>query len=307
MSSVFTLESLADGVSGAAGGISAISVFYPLNIVRTKLQTDDPRKKARTIKEVINDILREDGVGGLFKGWQGQVVALGCSNFVYFYAYQILKARIQRATRARITPGLNLAIGAVAGCVNVVMTTPLWMVCTQLAVQAQHGTKDGMEPYKGMIDGLRRCYQTESVTGLWKGLIPNLMLVSNPTIHFFTYERVRYVFERAAQRRGSPITSLEFFCMGALAKAVATVFTYPVQIAQSQLRNDRKSKDGTRKYRGTLDCLRKLYAAAGISGLYRGIFAKLWQTVLTAAFQFMTFEKLRVVIFRLLTGKELKN
>jgi adenine nucleotide transporter 17 len=305
--SVFTVESLADGVSGAAGGISAISVFYPLNIIRTKLQTDDPAKKERSIREVLEEILRDDGVGGLFKGWWGQVIALGCSNFVYFYAYQVLKAKIQRATRARITPGINLAVGAVAGCINVGMTTPLWMVCTQLAVQAKRGTKDGVEPYKGMIDGLSRCFQTEGLAGLWKGLIPNLMLVSNPTIHFFTYERVRYAFERVAQRRGSPITSPEFFFMGALAKAVATVFTYPVQIAQSQLRNDRKSEDGTRKYAGTLDCLRKIYAAAGLAGLYRGIFAKLWQTVLTAAFQFMTFEKLRVVIFRLMTGKELKN
>ena len=41
--------------------------------------------------------------------------------------------------------------------------------------------------------------------------------------------------------------------------------------------------------------------------MYRGIFAKLWQTVLTAAFQFMTFEKLRVVIFKLMTGKELRH
>lgn len=307
ISSIFTMESLADGVSGAAGGISAISLFYPLNIIRTKLQTDDPLKKARSIRQVLDDILKEDGVEGLFKGWWGQVVALGCSNFVYFYAYQVLKERIQSITRQRITPGLNLAVGAVAGSVNVCLTTPLWMVCTQLAVQAKHGAKDGQEPYRGMIDGLIRCYQTEGVQGLWKGLTPNLMLVSNPTIHFFTYERVRFAFERLSKRRGSPITSLEFFLMGALAKTVATVFTYPVQIAQSQLRNDRKSKDGSRKYSGTLDCLRKIYTAAGFAGLYRGIFAKLWQTVLTAAFQFMTFEKLRVLIFKMMTGKSLKQ
>ena len=50
----------------------------------------------------------------------------------------------------------------------------------------------------------------------------------------------------------------------------------------------------------------KIYLAAGWRGWFRGIFAKLWQTVLTAAFQFMTFEKLRVVVFRALTGKELQ-
>jgi hypothetical protein len=35
-----------------------------------------------------------------------------------------------------------------------------------------------------------RCYKAEGVDGLWKGLVPNLALVSNPTIHFFTYGTV---------------------------------------------------------------------------------------------------------------------
>lgn len=52
---------------------------------------------------------------------------------------------------------------------------------------------------------------------------------------------------KIAERRGSPITSFEFFVMGAIAKAVATVFTYPIQVAQSRLRADRGKKDGTRK------------------------------------------------------------
>ena len=90
--------------------------------------------------------------------------------------------------------------------------------------------------------------------------------------------------------------------MGAIAKAIATVFTYPVQVAQSQLRNDKK-----KIYNGTVDCITKIYRIGGITGLFRGINAKLWQTVLTAAFQFMTYEKLRGFIFMVLTGRKKKD
>jgi hypothetical protein len=48
---------------------------------------------------------------------------------------------------------MNLGVGAIAGVINVLMTTPLWMVSTQLAVQAKK-QKKGVEPYKGMTDGL---------------------------------------------------------------------------------------------------------------------------------------------------------
>lgn len=303
---VFTMDSFADGMAGACGGVSAITVFYPLNIIRTKLQTDDPKKRARGMMEVMQDIIENDGIPGLFTGWWGQVVALGTSNFVYFYVYNMLKVIVQKKTNATITPAINLSVGAVAGVVNVLLTTPLWMVCTQLAVQASRPTKGGVEPYTGMWDGLMKCYQAEGIEGLWKGIGPNLALVSNPTIHFFTYERVRIVASKIADKRGSPITSFEFFCMGALAKAIATVVTYPIQIAQSQLRNDRKNADGKRAYNGTIDCLVKITQTAGIGGLFRGMMAKLWQTVLTAAFQFMTYEKLRLLVFKGLTGKDLK-
>ena len=61
------------------------------------------------------------------------------------------------------------------------------------------------------------------------------MLVSNPTIHFFTYERLRISMSKIAAKRGTPITSLEFFCMGAMAKAVATVVVVVVVVVVSWL------------------------------------------------------------------------
>merc|ERR1719273_1977478 len=102
--------------------------------------------------------------------------------------------------------------------------------------------------------------------------------------------------EAIAKKRNSAITSFEFFCMGALAKAVATLFTYPLQVAQTQLRADRKNAKGLRNYSGTVDCITKLYRARGYRALFQGLKAKLWQTVLTAAFQFMTYEKIRAVV-----------
>lgn len=191
-------------------------------------------------------------------------------------------------------------VGAVAGVINVLLTTPLWAVSTRLAVQAKHGASEGKSWYRGMADGLHKMYQREGLIGMWKSVIPNLMLVSNPTIHFFVYERIRIVMSKVAKRRGSSLTAMEFFLMGAVAKTAATFGTYPLQVVQSQLRNDSKNKKGKQKYNGTMDCLVKIYRAAGFAGWFRGIFAKLWQTVLTAAFQFMTYEKLRVVVKGLL-------
>lgn len=39
----------------------------------------------------MTDIVKTDGVGGLYQGWWSSVVSLGASNFTYFYAYNMLK------------------------------------------------------------------------------------------------------------------------------------------------------------------------------------------------------------------------
>ena len=57
-----------------------------------------------------------------------------------------------------------------------------------------------------------------------------------------------------------------------------------------------RSKDGIRKYKGTVHCLYVIYRTAGVAGWFRGMIAKLWQTVLTAAFQLMTFEYIRAAV-----------
>ena len=91
-----------------------------------------------------------------------------------------------------------------------------------------------------MLDGLYRCGKEEGVSGLWKGVTTNLILVSNPTVHYFIYDRLKLWAATLVDARGRPLNSAEFFLMGAIAKCIATVATYPVQVAQAQLRNDRR-------------------------------------------------------------------
>lgn len=152
----------------------------------------------------------------------------------------------------------------------------------------QRKSKDPNKVYSGITDALVKIGKTEGIKGLWAGVIPSLWLVSNPSVQFVVYERVRGFMDKIAASQNRRINALEFFLMGAVAKAAATFVTYPLQIAQSKLRNDKKGE-----YSGTVDCLRKIFMKNGFKGLFQGITAKLYQTVLTAAFQFLTYEEVR--------------
>lgn len=297
-------ENFVHAISGLTGGVTAISAFYPLNNVRSRMQLDDSIKSGNMIS-VTKQIVDKYGVEGLFQGWWSAVVCLGVSNFVYFYTYNAFKTiyqvKVLGSRKIGIDAVNNLWIAALAGVVNVLLTTPLWVVNTRLTVQDT--TK---KTFNGVFDCLVSIARDEGVKSLWAGVVSGLMLVSNPSIHFVVYERLREPLMRYIERtRGANAkgTAFEFFMIGAIAKAVATVVTYPIQTAQAKLRNDKK-----KEYKGTLHCLQVLYEKDGFMAWFKGMEAKLWQTVLTAAFQFMTYEKtVGFVTSILMPGKNLQQ
>jgi len=99
------------------------------------------------------------------------------------------------------------------------------------------------------------------------------------------------------------LSPVEAFVVGAVAKTIATVATYPVQLAQTVLRlQEKRSPAGTMEEirddvandgdKDTLRCLVRIYQEGGVAGIYQGMNAKLLQTVLTASFMFIGYEKI---------------
>lgn len=111
-------------------------------------------------------------------------------------------------------------------------------------------------------------------------------------------------FKRKLLKKQTQLTSLDAFVMGAVAKAVATTLTYPLQTVQSILRFGRHRLNPENRTLGSLKnvlyLLRERVRRFGLMGLYKGLEAKLLQTVLTAALMFLVYEKLTAATFRVM-------
>jgi adenine nucleotide transporter 17 len=308
MDQVFTYEAFAHATAGMCGGQAAMSTFYPLDVIRTYMQVNENLKGKSTL-QVAQAMIEEEGVGSMYKGIGPVLISLAASNFIYFYTNNMLKVMAKSYTGQRnVTTGQNLLIASIAGCVNVMTTCPLWVVSARLKTQKDKISTGSVKPYKGFIDGLYRVASEEGVSSLWNGCMASLVLVSNPTIQFVCYDWIKKIVEKRVHAQGrKSLSSFEFFTLGAFAKAVATIVTYPVQVAQSKLRNSNKNMkvddektSGIRKYNNTLDCLVKIFHEDGFFGWYKGLNVKLLQTVLMAAFHFLCYESIVGLIFSLL-------
>lgn len=209
----------------------------------------------------------------LYRGIKPVLISLGTSNFVYFYTFHGLKSLLKN------TGQNDLMLGSIAGIINVLLTTPLWVVNSRLK-------SPNPQPFVGLLDGLLHIANTEGVSSLWSGTGPSLLLVSNPAIQFAVYESLK--------RNINARSAGAFFLMGAFAKAVATIVTYPVQLAQTLKRHGKNAE------METAALLLTILKRNGPAALFRGLEAKLFQTVLTAALMFMTYEKIARFVFMLL-------
>ena len=239
--------------------------------------------------------------GELYRGIGPVVTTLAASNFVFFFVHQALKRFESKKLKSTWKA---IFLSTLAGVVNVVLTNPLWVA--NLRIMKGSTTNNN----SNLLREMHAIARKEGVASLWNGSTSSLLLVTNPVIQFFCYEQFKQflIVRRQRRHRSNPqhsrLEPLEAFVLGALAKAIATIITYPLQLSQVLLRlqesnnanniptSTSASAPRSSPYNGTVSCLRYLLQARGLPALFTGLEAKLLQTCLTAALTFCTYEQL---------------
>ncbi|XP_034045345.1 peroxisomal membrane protein PMP34 isoform X2 [Thalassophryne amazonica] len=231
---LLTYETLVHAVAGAAGSMTAMTIFFPLDTAKSRLQVDENRKSKST-PVMLAEIAKEEGLLSWYRGWFPVISSLCCSNFVYFYTFNSLK-KMTASGMHKSRPGKDLLMGIISGAVNVILTTPMWVVNTRLKLQGVKFRNEDLHQthYTGIFDAFLQIISNEGVRTLWNGTLPSLILVLNPAVQFMFYEAMK----RKAGRGGRKISSAQIFLIGAIAKAVATTATYPLQTVQAILRRE---------------------------------------------------------------------
>jgi len=290
--------------------VLATLLLFPLERAKTLLQLDGDRQKG--LLTILLQVLRGEGPRGLYRGCPPMLQTVGTSNFIYFFLFEGLKERLAQAAglqEGEVGPYQTLAAASIAGSLNMAVTEPLWRACVVAQAQQTNIAGGGASSstnaccremvvgQNGVFYIVARMWRAEGPSALWRGLSSSLWLVLNPVIQFFVYDMLKGMFATS-----DGISSAMASSIGAVAKAIATLLTFPLQVAQSRLRNAQKSDrcgDGTKpELLGMAPCLHAILVERGFLGFYVGLLPKLIQTVTHAALMFTIYEKLHWLIRR---------
>jgi solute carrier family 25 folate transporter 32 len=155
----------------------------------------------------------------------------------YFYGYNALRDMASQTVQppaagepglSHLSPAVNLACASSAGVLTAFVTQPIWLAKTRL--QLQYGSD---VRYSGMLHVLASVTHHEGVLGLWRGLLPSLMLVSHVSIHFTVYEEIKKILLPFGE--GGRLQVWQTFAAGSCAKIIASVMTYPFQVVRARM------------------------------------------------------------------------
>lgn len=259
-------------VAGISGGVVSTLMLHPLDLIKTRFAVSDGHihsgPQYKSLKSAVMQIVKTEGIKGLYRGVTPNVLGSGGAWGCYFYFYNTIKTWIQGGnSKKSLGPSMHMFAAADAGILTLVMTNPLWVVKTRLCLQYMD---DKHLPetlrYNGMVDAIKKIYRTEGVRGLYRGFIPGMFGVSHGAIQFMVYEELKNWYnEYLNEPIDSKLSTLEYIFFAAVSKLIAAATTYPYQVVRARL------QDHHHNYNGSVDCVKSIWRSEGIKGFYKGL------------------------------------
>lgn len=285
-------------LSGGVAGTIAACITNPLEVIKTQLQSSNTvvgemaRAHGHPIT-VAQRIMERDGPSGFFRGLPPTLFGIIPSRSAYFYVYQQSKT----ALGPYLPEGspLNAMIsGVFAGICGNTLTNPIWMVRTRMQLLVD--STAGQHVYTGYGDAIKTIFNEEGIGGFYKGIFASYWGCAEGAVQFLVYEQLktrlvkRQNIRRAAQglEPDDHLPKAVYFFSAAAAKAVASILTYPHEVARTRLREQARS--GMFKYHGMWQTLALIAKEEGPGGMYAGMGVHLMKVVPNSAIMFVTYE-----------------
>eukprot|EP00735_Rhodelphis_limneticus_P005706 TRINITY_DN1767_c0_g1::TRINITY_DN1767_c0_g1_i1::g.25239::m.25239 TRINITY_DN1767_c0_g1::TRINITY_DN1767_c0_g1_i1::g.25239 ORF type:complete len:306 (+),score=44.48,sp/Q99297/ODC2_YEAST/44.95/5e-77,Mito_carr/PF00153.22/1.4e-27,Mito_carr/PF00153.22/1.1e-17,Mito_carr/PF00153.22/8.1e-20 TRINITY_DN1767_c0_g1_i1:53-919(+) len=161
-------------LAGAGAGVTEAFINVPFEVTKVRMQSKDNLGRYKSTGHCASEILKNEGMKGLFRGIEVQAVRNAVWNGAYFGIIPFVNRNMPAPGDSKTKATFNKFVaGLLGGSIATCMNTPLDVVKSRQqnalpgsAIEAKY-----KNPYKSLVI----IYREEGTKSLWKGLTPRLM------------------------------------------------------------------------------------------------------------------------------------
>lgn len=267
--------------AGAAAGILEHCVMYPVDVVRTRMQSIQPSKAHQGFLPTVVQLIKHERLKS-FRGMSAVVTGAGPAHALYFSCYENLKLRLLTSESSSTQRALAHTIaGCGATLVHDGIMNPVEVVKQRMQMYKS--------PFKTSLACAKHIFHTEGIKAFYRSYFTQLtMNLPYQSIHFVTYEFLQDLTNR--ERNYDPKAHV---ISGGIAGAVASAVTTPLDVCKTLLNTQEQlalvaaKKD---RISGLANASKVVYRCCGFRGFFQGLQARVVVAIPSTAISWLVYE-----------------
>ncbi|XP_034043903.1 mitoferrin-2-like [Thalassophryne amazonica] len=305
-------------LAGAVAGIMEHCLMYPIDCVKTRMQSLHPQPGARyrNVIDALRQIVRTEGLWRPIRGVNVLAVGAGPAHALYFASYEKLKFSLGDA----IQPGANNHFAnGVAGCVATLIHDAIMNPAEVVKQRMQMFNS----PYRGVLECIGHLLQREGPSAFYRSYTTQLtMNVPFQMLHFMTYEYLQELLN--PHRHYNPFSHV---VSGALAGALAAATTTPLDVCKTLLNTQEvqaihvvhaeaataigatatAAAPASQRISGLGEAFRTVYRTGGVSAFFKGVQARVIYQMPSTAISWSVYEFFKYIITKRHRERQLRG
>ncbi|CAI9171036.1 mitoferrin-1 isoform X1 [Muntiacus reevesi] len=271
--------------AGAMAGILEHSVMYPVDSVKTRMQSLNPDPKAHytSVYGALKKIIRTEGFWRPLRGLNVMMMGAGPAHAMYFACYENMKRTLNAVFHHQGNSHLaNGIAGSMATLLHDAVMNPAEVVKQRMQMYNS--------PHRSALSCIRTVWGTEGLGAFYRSYTTQLtMNIPFQSIHFITYE---FLQEQINPYRGYNPQS--HIISGGLAGALAAAATTPLDVCKTLLNTQENMALNLANISGRLsgmaNAFRTVYQLNGLPGYFKGVQARVIYQMPSTAISWSVYE-----------------
>lgn len=264
-------------VTGAAAGIVGTSCIFPLDMIKTRLQSG----KFNGPMDVINTIKTNEGIGGFYKGLPANLIGVTPEKAIKLAANEVLREQLGEDGITPLPLHYEMLAGAGAGFVQCIATNPMEITKIRLQMQSTLPPEQRVGTM-GVVKqlGLRGMYQGSQATILRD--------VPFSFMFFPAYSNLKNAFAR----EDGTNSLMSLLVAGCIAGGGAAGLNTPADVVKTRM----QVAGGLERYGTMGNCFTTILREEGFMALYAGAVPRMCVVAPLFGIALLSFEKIKDIL-----------